>query len=69
MLDPILPYCDGNFFWTWLLQSEVNKKINKAFCPPGIVEANPCLEYIKQIILPWSGKFVVLRTEDNGGNK
>ncbi|KAG2563890.1 tyrosine--tRNA ligase 2, cytoplasmic-like [Panicum virgatum] len=50
-------------------ESEVNKKINKAFCPPGIVEANPCLEYIKQIILPWSRKFVVLRTEDNGGNK
>ncbi|CAN6363591.1 unnamed protein product [Urochloa humidicola] len=47
---------------------EVNKKINKAFCPPGIVEANPCLEYIKHIVLPWSGNFVVIRAEA-GGNK
>ncbi|CAL4979072.1 unnamed protein product [Urochloa decumbens] len=50
-------------------ESEVNKKINKAFCPPGIVEANPCLEYIKHIVLPWSGNFAVMRTEANGGNK
>ncbi|CAN6373308.1 unnamed protein product [Urochloa humidicola] len=50
-------------------ESEVNKKINKAFCPPGIVEANPCLEYIKHIVLPWSGNFVVIRAEANGGNK
>ncbi|GFP78725.1 tyrosine--tRNA ligase [Phtheirospermum japonicum] len=28
-------------------QAEVNLKIKKAFCPPKVVEKNPCLEYIK----------------------
>ena len=34
-----------------------------------MVEGNPCLEYIKYIILPWFHKFEVQRTEANGGNK
>ncbi|MCL7038774.1 hypothetical protein MKW94_010110 [Papaver nudicaule] len=32
---------------------QVNEKIKMAHCPPGIVEGNPCLEYIKHIIFPW----------------
>jgi tyrosyl-tRNA synthetase len=47
----------------------VNKKIRKAFCPPGIVAGNPCLEYIKYIVFPWLQRFEVLRTEANGGKK
>lgn len=50
-------------------EAEVNLKIKKAFCPPKIVEGNPCLEYIKYISFPWFGKFEVLRNEKNGGNK
>ncbi|KMZ58487.1 Tyrosine-tRNA ligase [Zostera marina] len=48
---------------------EVNLKIKKAFCPPSIVEGNPCLEYIKYIVFPWYGIFEVLRDEKNGGNR
>jgi len=44
-------------------------KIKQAFCPPKIVEGNPCLEYIKYIVFPWFGKFEVIRKESNGGNK
>jgi tyrosyl-tRNA synthetase len=44
-------------------------KIKQAFCPPKIVEGNPCLEYIKYIVFPWFGKFDVVRKESNGGNK
>jgi tyrosyl-tRNA synthetase len=44
-------------------------KIKQAFCPPKIVEGNPCLEYIKYIVFPWFGKFDVARKESNGGNK
>ena len=36
---------------------------------PGEVAGNPCLEYIKYIVLPWSGKFSVTRPADNGGDK
>lgn len=47
----------------------MNLKIKKAFCPPSIVEGNPCLEYIKYIVFPWYGIFEVLRDEKNGGNR
>ncbi|KAL9410882.1 hypothetical protein AB3S75_044623 [Citrus x aurantiifolia] len=50
-------------------EAEVNVKIKKAYCPPKIVEGNPCLEYIKYIIFPWDKNFVVERSEANGGNK
>ena len=47
-------------------REEVDRKIKKAFCPPGVIEANPCLKYIQLIILPWSGRFsVTFKKEDN----
>jgi tyrosyl-tRNA synthetase len=33
------------------------------------VEGNPCLAYVKDIVLPWFEKFEVERAEQNGGNK
>ncbi|KFK24425.1 hypothetical protein AALP_AAs55026U000400 [Arabis alpina] len=50
-------------------EAEVNVKIKKAYCPPKIVKGNPCLEYIKYIILPWFDEFTVERKEEYGGNK
>lgn len=50
-------------------EAEVNVKIKKAFCPPQIVEGNPCLEYIKYIIFPWFNEFKVERAASNGGDK
>ncbi|KAL6654315.1 hypothetical protein ACP70R_007780 [Stipagrostis hirtigluma subsp. patula] len=50
-------------------ESVVNQKIKKAFCPPKIIEGNPCLEYIRYIVFPWFGRFHVLRKEANGGDK
>ncbi|KAF8041593.1 hypothetical protein BT93_A0249 [Corymbia citriodora subsp. variegata] len=50
-------------------EAEVNLKIKKAYCPPKIAEGNPCLEYIKHIILPWFNEFKVERPADNGGDK
>ncbi|GAY60729.1 hypothetical protein CUMW_204290 [Citrus unshiu] len=47
---------------------EVNVKIKEAYCPPKLVEGNPCLEYIKYIIFPGYNKFVVECSEANGGN-
>ncbi|KYQ94326.1 tyrosine-tRNA ligase [Tieghemostelium lacteum] len=31
-------------------EQDVNSKIRKAFCPPGVVEGNPILDYCKHII-------------------
>ncbi|XP_057978300.1 tyrosine--tRNA ligase 1, cytoplasmic [Malania oleifera] len=50
-------------------EAEVNLKIKKAYCPPKIVEGNPCLEYIKYIIFPWFNEFKVERSAANGGDK
>ncbi|KAM4086792.1 hypothetical protein ACJW30_10G128600 [Castanea mollissima] len=50
-------------------EAEVNLKIKKAYCLPGIVEGNPCLEYVKYLILPWFKKFEIERSAENGGDK
>ncbi|KAE8077123.1 hypothetical protein FH972_015720 [Carpinus fangiana] len=50
-------------------EAEVNLKIKKAYCPPKIVEGNPCLEYVKYLILPWFKEFIVERNAENGGHK
>lgn len=48
---------------------EVKKKIKKAFCPEKIVEANPILDYCKNIIFGARDSLSVIRSEENGGNK
>lgn len=48
---------------------EVKKKIKKAFCPEKIVEANPILDYCKNIIFGARDKLEIIRNEENGGNK
>ncbi|KAG5404459.1 hypothetical protein IGI04_010578 [Brassica rapa subsp. trilocularis] len=50
-------------------EAKVNVKIKKAYCPPDTVEGNPCLEYVRYIILPWFSEFTVERDEKYGGNK
>ncbi|KAF8060281.1 tyrosine--tRNA ligase 1 [Scenedesmus sp. PABB004] len=50
-------------------EADVNAKIKKAFCPPQVVEGNPCLEYIAHIVFPWFGKFELTRAAANGGDR
>lgn len=47
---------------------EVNNKFKKAYCPEGIVEDNPVLEYCKYIIFEKVDEFVIERPEKWGGN-
>jgi tyrosyl-tRNA synthetase len=47
---------------------DVNRKIKKAYCPPEIVEGNPCLTYLRMLVMPLQGKFHVPRKEANGGD-
>eukprot|EP00899_Mesostigma_viride_P012103 jgi/Mesvir1/20894/Mv07968-RA.1 len=48
---------------------EVKTKIKKAFCPPKVTQGNPCIEYVKYVVLPACGTFEVERSDQNGGNK
>ncbi|GJM86664.1 hypothetical protein PR202_ga02544 [Eleusine coracana subsp. coracana] len=53
-----------------LFQKEfICRKIEYAFCPPNVVKDNPCLGYIRYVILPLFGKFEVVRKKENGGDK
>ncbi|KAK9179890.1 hypothetical protein WN943_029096 [Citrus x changshan-huyou] len=64
---PQMKGCDK--CWGRVYTAEVNVKIKEAYCPPKLVEGNPCLEYIKYIIIPGYNKFVVECSEANGGEK
>ncbi|KAL8428040.1 hypothetical protein Efla_006946 [Eimeria flavescens] len=48
-------------------EAEVNRKIKKAFCPPGQTKDNPCVAYVEHLVFPDS-VFEVHRSEENGGN-
>ena len=48
-------------------RAEVETKIKKAFCPPGVVEGNPCLAYCRFIVFPWFGKMDVEKGAKSGG--
>lgn len=49
--------------------AEVNSKIKTAYCPPQVIEKNPCIDYLKHIVFQSRKEFVVSRKEENGGNK
>jgi tyrosyl-tRNA synthetase len=34
-----------------------------------VVEGNPCLEYVRLIVLPWFNSLEIKRPESNGGDK
>jgi len=46
----------------------IAKKINKAYCPEGIVEDNPVLEYAKYIVFEKFKEFNIERPTKFGGN-
>jgi tyrosyl-tRNA synthetase len=68
---PEMEMCGDPRWAVFMEDSEhaIGRTMRKAFCPPGSVEGNPCLEYIQHIILPWFGKFEVVRGDEDGGNK
>lgn len=49
-------------------EQDVNTKIKSAFCPEGVVNPNPVLEYLKYIVFPSVGSLEIKRSESNGGN-
>ena len=50
-------------------EADVNVKIKKAYCPPGVVENNPILDYLKHIIFAVdTPAFKICRSPQNGGD-
>ena len=49
-------------------KEEIKRKIKKAYCPEGIVEENPILEYCKYIIFEKFKTIKIERPEKFGGN-
>jgi tyrosyl-tRNA synthetase len=47
---------------------DVNRKIRQAWCPEGVVEENPVLEYCKYIVFNKEAKMLIERPEKFGGN-
>jgi len=49
-------------------EEEVRIKIRRAFCPPGVVEGNPILDYVKHLVFPKYGELLISRVEEHGGD-
>lgn len=47
----------------------VRRKIIKAYCPPGVEIDNPCLAYVRCLIMPWFSVLTVDRPSKYGGVK
>ncbi len=58
---------DSAIFMTDSLD-DIKRKVNKAYCPEGIVEDNPILEYFRYIIFESVDKVQIERSEKFGGN-
>lgn len=49
-------------------EEQIRQKISKAFCPVGVVEANPVLEIARLIVFPHFGKIELKRDKRFGGD-
>lgn len=49
-------------------EADIKRKLQKAYCPEGVVEENPVLEYCKYIIFEKTSKLKIERPEKWGGN-
>ncbi|MFH0869098.1 MAG: tyrosine--tRNA ligase [archaeon] len=47
---------------------DIHDKINSAFCPEGVIDENPVLEYAKYLTFPRISKFQISRPQKFGGD-
>ena len=48
--------------------ADVRRKIRQAYCPPGQVESNPCLNWMQHIVFGKFGRVEINRDDAHGGN-
>ncbi|MEO6508998.1 MAG: tyrosine--tRNA ligase [Patescibacteria group bacterium] len=58
---------DSSIFMTDTLE-DITRKINKAYCPEGVIKENPVLEYCKYILFEKFDMMLIERPEKFGGN-
>lgn len=49
-------------------EKKIKKKMNKAYCPEGVIQENPVLEYARYIVFEKFDTFTIERPEKWGGN-
>ena len=49
-------------------EAEVSRKIKQAYCPPGVVAGNPCLDWMKHIVFGRNPSVTIQRKPENGGD-
>jgi tyrosyl-tRNA synthetase len=49
-------------------EDQIKKKINKAYCPEGIVEGNPILEYTRYFLFEYKNEIKLERPSKFGGD-
>jgi len=49
-------------------EEDINKKINKAFCPEKQIKGNPVLEYLKYIVMKKKNEIIIERQDKFGGD-
>ncbi|HJZ12434.1 MAG TPA: tyrosine--tRNA ligase, partial [Acidobacteriota bacterium] len=47
-------------------EKEVNRKLEKAFCPSGKIDGNPVVEYVQHIVFPMIGHLSIERDAKHG---
>ena len=56
--------CFGDFMCNshchFKFQADVVRKIGNAFCPPAVLEGNPCVDYVRHIVFGKYSEFEVL---------
>ena len=58
----------GNFIAIDDSPKEIKKKVNKSFCPTGVIEDNPVIEMAHYYIFDQNDKMLIERPEKFGGN-
>ncbi len=46
----------------------MKRKITKAFCPIGVIEKNPCINWARHIVFGKFGEMRIARSEADGGD-
>ena len=49
-------------------EDEIRRKIKKAFCPEGVVEFNPLIDWMEYLIFSREEKITIKRRPEHGGN-
>lgn len=49
-------------------EDEIKRKIKKAFCPEGVVEFNPIIDWLEYLVFARENKIVISRKPEHGGN-